>query len=187
MAITIQQFITKQNQRIAELKKGVPLAKAAATVHAVLVQRVFREGKTAFDTKIGTYNSSTPLYVNPNRSPRKLPTTGKHGQKIFTTGKKKGQAHKTTYYSSYKDFRSRQGRESSFVNLVLFGNLQSDFSNSLQEVNANKWIAGTKREENTNKMNGAEKKYGEIFSLTKEENELFQETAREEFLRIMTQ
>lgn len=182
MAITIEQFIAKQNQRIAELQKNTPLGKAAATVQARIVQRVFVKGITSFNSKIGKYNSTNALYISPKRSPRKLPTKGKTGLSVF----KNGRAHKTTFYSSYKSFRAKQGRQNAFIDLTLFGNLRSDFSNSLQQVSITKWIAGTKRKENTVKMQGNEKRFGEIFSLTQAENELFQATAQAEFLKIMT-
>ena len=169
MANTTNDFIQKLEQRYKDIVSNKPLGIAVAAVHEKMVKRIFEDGKNGNDGKIGAYDTSEPLYVSPNKSPKSFPVKGKTGKTKYKNGK----PHKTGYFTSYKAFRQKIGREVSFVNLSLFGQLKRDFSNSLQRVNNNKWISGTKNNKNSDKVDGAVDRYGrEVFQLTKDEKKL---------------
>lgn len=165
MAQTIAQFIQKQKRRLQEIEKGKAFGEAVANSHSVQVPRIFEKGIKSDGSKIGQYNSSDPLYVNPKTAPKSFPTKGKTGKATFKSGKK----HKTGFFTSYKAFRSGQGRESNFVNLRLFGRLQLDYTNGLRRISPLKWVAEVKTEESADKIEGNKDRFGLTFSLTKKE------------------
>ena len=168
--MTVDQYIAKLNRQIEALERNdKALFLAASSVHGKMVTRIFSEGQTSAGAKIGNYNSTKPIYVNPKNAPKGFPAKGKNGQSTFKNGRKR----KTGYFQSYKDFRGKQGRETAFVNLRLHGRLQTDFANSLQK-SGNKYISGTKNAANTVKIEGNEKRFNAaIFRLTKAEHDLF--------------
>lgn len=178
--MTTEQLIQKIKGQIKDLKQGKPLALAVASVHSMQVKRIFEEGKKSTDSKIGNYNESTSLYVNPNNSPKKFPTKGKEGKSKF----KNGNSHKTGFFKSYKEFRSKIGRQISFVDLKLSGQLQKDYSNSLQRSGTG-WVSGLKNKANVGKVEGAEDKYGSIFNLTNKEKKELRRILKEETLKIL--
>lgn len=180
--MTLQEYIVDQQRKLNELRtKNLPLARAAADTNAMQVKRIFTDGGKSSGGKIGSYNSTDPLYVSPKLAPKSFPTKGKGGKSKFNNGK----SHKTGYFASYKAFRANQGRETSFVNLNLFGNEQSDMANSLTQVTVNKWTSGFKRNENADKKRGQEAKYGIIFDLTKAEQESFLNILELETIKIL--
>ncbi len=159
-----------------------PLRIAASAAMKDMGLRIFEEGRKSDGSLIGQYDTKRPMYINPDTSPRatgnkKLglqglkPTEGKHGDHTF----KDGSVHKTTYVNNYKDFRNRIGRRIDKVNLVLSGDLQSDFANGKasnpipKKVNANEYVVTLARPENQKKRDGLEDKYGIIFHHTTEE------------------
>lgn len=151
------------------------------------VVRIFEEGINSSGGKIGTYQNNNELYVSDDKSPRK----GKHKGKPNKDGKAK--TITTTYYQSYQSFRSEQGRESSFVNLRLFGRLMSDLANAPvsdkmpADVKPNKvddFEYFTRiRDENVGKKKGADTKYGTVFVHTQKEKERFRKTLEFELQR----
>lgn len=95
----------------------IPLRLATYSTVAIQAKRIFTEGRNTAGNKF-EYNSTNPLYLNPSTTFNggKLGTPiGKTGKKVFESGKKKGQPHKTVFVESYKDYREKIGRESSFV------------------------------------------------------------------------
>lgn len=160
--------------------KGAYLLSVKDVIGAQVV-RIFEDGINSSGTKIGTYSSTKPLYISDDRSPRK----GNHKGKP-----KDGKAKTitTTYYESYKSFRGEQGRESSFVNLRLFGRLMSDLANApvsdsipadVKPIKLDDFMYYTRiRSENVGKKKGADEKYGKVFSHTKEERERFNKTLK---------
>lgn len=121
------------------------LRTAAVTTHNLMSERIFVEGKNADGSNIGIYDKS-PIYVNPNRSPKKFATGGKKSSlaKAQKTGRAKTLArrggtslavakkllrkHKTKYFQSgYYEFRAAAGRQNSYVDLRLTGTLRGSF------------------------------------------------------------
>lgn len=180
--MTLDEFIADQKAKIEALrKKNIPLAKAVATTNAKQVNRIFVEGGKSSGSKIGNYNSSDPIYISPKVSPKSFTPKGKTGKSKFLNGK----SHKTGFFKSYKDYRQSQGRESSFVNLNLFGIEFSDMANSLTQINPQTWTSGFKNQENVDKKHGQEAKYGIIFDLTKEEIKFYLNLLETETLKVL--
>ena len=141
------------------------------------VDRIFGQGLNSNNAQIGAYNSTDPLYVNPKNAPKKFTPRGKPTGKRKTgkTRFKNGEPHITKYFKSYKDFRSNQGRKTGKVDLVLSGDLKSDYSTPPERVSNTNYVAGVSRTRNADKLEGMEEKYGDIFGLTKEEIAFFVE------------
>lgn len=139
------------------------------------IRRIHNEGQ-AVNGKIGSYNSTSELYVNPKNSPRVFPPIGKTGKSVFKNGKK----HKTGYFPSYKGFRNKIGRETGFVNLQLSGKLLKDWI-MLQE---NKdWVIGFKSLYGAQISRGMEQKYGKlIWGVTEKDLEQIK-LIEEEFIK----
>jgi uncharacterized protein YjbJ (UPF0337 family) len=171
----IQRLREKDN--LIRLKQFVGLA--ASTIHVQMSNRIFDDGKNSNDDKIGSYNTTNELYVNPNKSPKKFPTKGKNGQTKFANGK----PHVTGYFSSYQKYKGSQGRETSFVDLTLWGDLRNNFKGGLTE-SGGKWIV-TVRDNNAKKIEGNESKYGEIFTATEQEKENFKKLINNEIIKIL--
>ena len=171
------------------IKNNRPFKIAVYTTTALIGERIFVKGQNSSGGKIGSYDTKTPLYVNPKKAPRAgalkakgieglNPPTGKTGKSIFEST---GLPHKTTYLKNYKEFRNRIGRRIDTVDLVLSGDLQSDWRNQKSldapalpiKINANEYHITLKRDINAKKMDGMNKKYGKISKPTKKEVEKF--------------
>ena len=179
--MTTQEYIRSLNAKISKLKTGLPIAIAAQDTHVKMVTRIFDEGKNTEGSEIGKYNSTDPLYVNPNNSPKKFPTKGKTGKSKFANG----ESHKTGYFESYKAYREKVGRETEHVNLTLFGILRNDFGKGVVKLSNVSYISKVSQKENKDKIDGAEDRYGDIFKLSKEERENFKEVLEFETLEIL--
>jgi hypothetical protein len=110
--MTTPDFIKRQHEKIEKLKSGLAVHIAAQDTHVKMTARIFEEGETAQGNKL-RYNSSDPLYVNPDNSPKSFPPKGKTGKTKF----KNGESHKTGYFESYKDYRQKIGRESIYLGI----------------------------------------------------------------------
>lgn len=172
--MTTEEYNKKLDEQLKQISNAKFLLTSVSEVHARQVKRIFNTGINGDNEKIGNYNSSDPLYVNPDDSPKKFPTKGKTGEAVFKNGKK----HKTGYFDSYKAFRKAIARETGFVNLRLTENLKFDFTNSLTLMGS-MYVTGTKKKENTDKVNGAISKYGvATFQLTDNEKQIFIESVK---------
>jgi hypothetical protein len=175
--MTTDQFIAKQHNKIAKLKTGDVIGIAAQDTHVKMVERIFEKGKDGTGAK-RDYNNTNSLYVNPNtESPKRFPPKGKTGKTKF----KNGEPHKTGYFDSYKDFRSKIGRETGFVNLNLFGNLQNDFGKGVVKLSNESWISTVTSGLNKPKL----EKFAEYFKVNKEERENFKDVLEYETLAIL--
>lgn len=188
--MTIEEFNLKLRQALAELEANdVPLRLASYGAVAEISKRVFTDGNNAADAKIGQYNSTDPIYLNPKKSfgGSKLgPPRGKNGDTVFKNGK----PHATVYLDSYKDYKSILGKPSGggYVNLELSGDLKSDFENGTTptptQVNTHEYIIQIKRPININKVDGLQAKYGPIFRMTKKELDNFYKDIVFEFKKL---
>jgi hypothetical protein len=176
--LSTTSVIATLNKRLEVLKVRSALGSAVRSIMAEMVVRIFEEGKNSSGGKIGTYNSTDELYVNPDTLPRRVSPRGKPGKE------RKVANRQTTYFESYKSLRREVGRESGFVNLRLTNDLQSDWANSEVtdgiavnpkpvEVNQLRYDIRLKREINREKREGLEKKYGPIFKLTEQEKQRY--------------
>lgn len=178
--MTTSEYIQKQRMHLSELRSGIAVQIAAQDTHVKMSQRIFIDGKNASGGDIGTYDKTKELYVNPSIAPKSFATKGKDGKDIFQNKKK----HKTAYFKSYSEYRAKVGRSSDKVNLILFGDLQSDFSKSVENTGENKYSSKI-RGNNSNKVDGAKDKYGLVFFLSPEEKQNFKEVLEFETIKIL--
>lgn len=179
--MTTRDYIKKIKRNLDAVKSGKPVAIAAQDTHVQMVERIFEKGQNANNGKIGEYDDSKPLYVNPKYSPKKLATTGKNGKSKFKNGKKK----QTRYYKSYKEFRQKMGRPTDRVNFRLTGLLQSDFGKGVRKKDTYTYISAISNEDNKDKLYGLQKKYGRVFSLTPKERTLFKQVLARETFKLL--
>lgn len=179
--MTTEEYNKSLDLKLAQIADAKFLLTSVTEVHARQVKRIFEQGVDGNGKKIGEYDNKTPIYVDPDKSPKKFQTRGKNGETEFKNGKK----HKTGYFDSYKAFRGAIGRETSFVNLRLTENLKFDFTNSLTLSGAF-YLTGTKKKENSDKVDGLSKKYGvETFQLTDAEKELYLDSVKRKLMSIL--
>lgn len=172
--MTTAEYISKLDRQLSAIEDAKFLLPCVGAAHARQVERVFTNGINALGAKIGQYNSSDPIYVNPNSSPKGFPTTGKTGSDTFKDGRK----HKTGYFDSYKAFRQAISRETGFVNLRLTEDLKIDFTNSLT-LSGNVYQTGVRKKTNADKVDGIADKYGpETWALTADEIETYKDCVR---------
>lgn len=165
---SIQQYRQKIQSVINDTESfDAALFTAAKSAQAIMVERIFERGKDANENDIGKYNDTNPLYMSDEDSPK----AGSHLGKPNSEGQSK--KINTTYYSSYKEFRSAQGRESGFVNLRLFNRLQSDIANSPVKKEPLTYAIVVSRD-SKNKIDGNEFRFGKkIFIHTLNERRIF--------------
>lgn len=186
--MTVKEYQQKLMKQLAELKElNTPLQVAAATTHATMVERIFQEGKNADGKEIGKYNTTSEIYLNPNKAVRKqgVKIQGKTGETVFKNGKK----HKTAYFKSYSEYRGKTGRQTKYVDLVLSGDLQKDLSNKGLPVRLtqHKYVSRVSREINADKISGNEDRYNaKIFALTISEKKEFEKIALQELINILS-
>jgi len=181
--MTILELVAKYQKQREALQSEAPYFLAASSTHGDMSERIFTKGQKADGSEIGKYNSTDPLYIGALDTPQALPKAGKYGQTTFKNGK----PHKSTYFESYKDFRSTIGRRSDYVNLQLFGNLMTEFSATLKrDDNLGRiWFASVTRTDNLGKALGAEARYGSIFAATQAERTAYSDTLRTEINKIL--
>lgn len=186
--MTLEEFNLKIQQNLADLiANDVPLRVASYGSLAEVSLRIFTKGENADGGKIGDYNSTNPIYVNPKKAfgGSKLGTPrGKNGDTKF----KDGRSHVTVYLDSYKDYKSILGKPSggSYVNLELSGDLKSDWENGKApyQIGPHEYYLGVKRQINIDKVKGINAKYGPVFALTDKEVENFIEDVKFEFAKL---
>lgn len=185
--MTIAEAKKQLQDKIKLLNSEKPFKIAVLAINEMRVKRLFEDGINTSGGKIGSYNSTKPVYINPADSPRKGNQIGKSGKKI-----------KSLYYPSYKAFRAGMGRESGFINLRLNNELQNDLANGNLARSTNgitppipikisntKYRITLKKDINIKKVEGLEKRFGKFLEHTKEEKELFNKVYQDEILRIL--
>ncbi len=191
--MTIKELIEKRRRQHRDIvEKNIPLQRAVLTTVSRQAERIFVGGQNSAGQTF-QYDTSAPLYVNPNKAPRKggskpkgiqglLPTKGKTGQHKFKNGKE----HKTTYLNNYKEFQNRIGRPIDKVHYFHTGELASDFrSGNPKKISSNEYHVTLKRPGNIDKLSGLQSKYGNITPLMASEKEKFLEILDKEFKLIL--
>lgn len=174
--MTKEELTAKFRGAIEDLTtKNTPLTLAAATISKDVAERVFVEGKNSQGGKIGTYNSTKPIYIDPNAAPKKVKQVGKKGTPI-----------KSGFYESYKEFRRDMGRESEFVNLELNAQLSGDYRTGLSQRSVNKWVVELKNQHNAEKAAGLQGKYGRVFDITAIERSKLHDILTKELARLFS-
>lgn len=217
-------FVKAQKELLADLQQvRLPFERAVRSALVAQQRRIFEEGKASDGGRIGSYDTTRELYVNPKQSPRASAFVGKgirleglkpprgkpsplwqtpsdrypQGEEIFAPdtawrggkGTKAGDPHQTTWVKNYKDFRNRIGRRVDTVDLILTGDLRSDFSTAALRGKAQTTSRGLelvvtlKRAKNAEKRAGLEDKYGPIFTTTPGERAAYFDLLRGELRR----
>ena len=186
--LTLEQHFKKMQDQAKKLaKNNLPLEIGARTVHALITNRIFHKGRNSSNASIGSYNTSTELYVDDKNLRRSGTHRGKTGKPI-----------KTSYYKNYRTLKQQQGFNPSVVNLRLQNELQSDFANvnmspsnnsspkpNTIKVSAQEYQIVLRKQVNVDKMDGLEKKYGRIFAHTKQEKKIFRKVVQKELILFL--
>ena len=168
--MTVQQHIKQLEAFKRKLKQKQTFLPAVADVVDVQADRIFLDGKRANGGKIGDYDTSNELYVNPRTgSPVSFPVAGKPG------ASRNVENRKTRYFANYKAFKSRiasgKNRRSDRVNLQLTGTLATDYRTGVGlSTSIGGFQSGVKNQRNAEVLEGLIKKYGsDVFILSKAE------------------
>jgi hypothetical protein len=172
--MTVADYQTKLRNQIKALKSDKIMQLAVYSVNQKRIERIFEKGQNTYGFKIGDYNDTTPVNINQEDAPKKIKIGGR--------------------YKSYKAFRIAMGRESSFVNIRLNNRLQGDLANATIskattnlannkpiKVDNHRYIVTLKNQENIDKVQSLEKRYGKIIDLTGREVKFYHEILEKEF------
>lgn len=143
---------------------------AAFSVLAELQDRIFRDGKAADGSQIGSY-STDEIWI-------KIPYQGVNNSRLKKKGKPKGKDKKaketksTMYFSGgYSEFRKKVGRQNDKVDLSLSGELARNIVVGKKDDSI---VIGISTSESVKKAESLEDMYKKpIFELTNEEKSLF--------------
>lgn len=86
---------------------------------------------------------------------------------------------------SYKVKRAKRGFETSFVNLTFEGTLKKDTENSVTQKERGVYQAGIKNSANLAKLEAANERYDNPYTLTSEEAKAYQESVKFEMKRFI--
>ena len=171
--MTVKEYLNAQKKKLTDYKRfTVPFALEVRSTVAIQTDRIFNKGLLSNGDKIGKYNTTEPLYVNPKTSA---------GKKFTPKGKPtklniKKTDRKTRWFPSYAEYRKTIGRQIAFVDLRLSGDFFQDFANSKTtqaakpvKISDTQYNVELKRDINTKKLEGLTDKYGKFANLTKKE------------------
>ena len=155
---------------LLEITSRANIEASGLTTFAEHEPRIFERGKDAANSQIGTY-STEPMYVSPKNTPRKLSGKGKTGAAKFRDGRR----HVSRYFpGGYREFRAAVGRESSFVNLELFGDMRKSY---IPGWRGDRFAFGFITKAEADKAEKNERHFKkEIFALTDGEIDMFIDT-----------
>lgn len=160
---TYAQKLDKIKADITSAEREI-MFKVARVINSDKSERIFTRGLNQNGRAIGQY-STKPIRISSRNSPRNL-------------------GGKTKYFAGgYKAFKVSIGRGAR-VNLRLFGNLQNDYVSSLTYKNK-EWQEGVKRQENKDKIQSIQNKYGTLFNFTKTEEKKAQQLLARLLLKYM--
>lgn len=173
--MTPKELATKMRSQLESLtRENKPLALAASTVTAQMATRIFVDGNARDEGKIGSYNNTDYLYLNP----QDVNVVGR--SKIGSPGTFENGKPRKTVKLTYQQYKARLGKPAggAYVNLELSGDMKSDFTNNPKKVNANEYQVVWHRDLNSDKASGNEDHFGKkIFALTPNEKDKFFSTA----------
>ena len=183
--MTFKEYLTRINKLLTKDIASQPFALAVSTVHADMSKRIFTDGKNTQNARIGRYNTTEPIYVNPNLSPgTKFDPVGKTGKSTFAST---GEAHKTGYFKSYKNYRAKIGRPVGKVDLQLSDQLKINFENGVVKINNFEYDLIV-TDLSKDKIDGNEERFkSEIFQMTKQEKENFDKYYEDELNEALQQ
>ncbi len=187
--MTVNQYTDRLKCAKKQLEEGKYFEIAVRDNLAQRSRRIFTDGENTSGGKIGRYDTTKPLYVNPlSGSPKKFAAKGKNGNTNFKNSK----PHKTGFFPSYSSFRVAIGRDGGYMTLQLFGDLKSNFENSSRgvpepvKINNLEYVVGLDGA-NAKKRAGIEKRFGNVFFSQEKEKSQFLNVAAFEQNQIIKQ
>lgn len=186
--MSIEDKILQLKKVLDELQDDRNIKARVTTVGAFAVladfkTRIFTDGKAASGARIGSYSTS-PFYASSSNL-RGLPKgkfnkKGKGGKNKFKNKK----PHKSTYLKSgYKEFRSKTGRQSSKVDLNLTGASQQTVQVGTKGGDV---VIGFTDPKRLIILEANERRFRkDIFSLSSNEQQVYQETVQDEMEEII--
>lgn len=190
---TPAEFQKKINDKIRSLDIVNKVVFPVATqMSRLFTERVFDKGIGGDNSQIGIY-STKPLYASKKafRNAGSFKGQGKNAVKSengkLAKGSKKkkdGSLRKSMYLTGgYKELKSIQGLESSFVNLTYRGDLRRGLKLATEKDIVILKVAGL----NEKKVDGLTDKYGaDTFKHTKEEKEFFKKEIQRKLIEYLT-
>ena len=172
--LTPAQFQQKINDKIRSLKVvDVVVFPVATEMARLFTNRIFDEGKGGDNAQIGKY-STTPMYAS------KSAFRNAGGFRGVGKKPKKDKVNKSMYLAGgYKQLKSIQGLESSFVNLTYRGDLRRGLKLATEGNVVELKVIGL----NEKKVEGLTAKYGaETFKHTKEEKKFFKKEVQKKLI-----
>lgn len=169
MSITLEQYQNKLSQLAKEgSEKAIEsiVVPAANELLANIKNRIIKDGQKSDGSKIGNY-SVKPIYVEREAfiQKSKFKPKGKTGKTTFDNGR----PHKSMYLQQgYKELRSIQGRPVDKINEFYSGSTMASYQ---MEVQSNQVLLGITNEKSAKIRAGQEKRFGKIFSATRQEIE----------------
>jgi len=168
--LTTAEYIVSLRSQATALKDGRALQMAANTVHGERVERIFDTGAVArgYSTK--------PMWMS-NKDMRGGVNKGKSGK-----------AKKTSYFQGgYREYKTVSNFASSNVNFRNTNDLQSDFSNGrvTTKVNNFLFVEEIKRDDNMDKLDGNQKRFGNFLKFTPSDITRFNSILERELVSIL--
>lgn len=163
--VEVSDFLSKIAKELDDKMPDIIATASMAEMMAMHKERIFDLGKKTDGSNIGNY-STTPAYFDKSAFIRES------AFKPIGKPNKEGKSKKTkrTMYlaKGYSEFRNIQGREVERVNTKFSGSLESALRiyKFGEEV-----IYGNNDEKESKKIEGLQKKYGDIYELSQEERD----------------
>jgi hypothetical protein len=168
----IRKVVNKFEKALETIVDEKLMIEIGSTIQANTLERVHEDGLDSNLQNIGQYDTTTPIYINPDKAPRKraskakgiegLKRAGKYGDTKFKNGK----PHKTAYNANYKALRNKIGRRIDKVDLNFSGKLSKEFG--LEVKGRNVVDLGFITSYGTEVGNSLEKKYAKKIWATSE-------------------
>lgn len=137
----IRKVVNNLEKGLRSIVDDKLMIEIGSTVQANTLERIHEDGLDSNLRNIGSYDTTTPIYINPDKAPRKtankakgiegLKRAGKYGDTKFKNGK----PHKTAYNANYKALRNKIGRRIDKVDLNFSGKLSKEFGLDLKSKN----------------------------------------------------
>ena len=136
----IRKVVNNLEKGLRSIVDDKLMIEIGSTVQANTLERIHEDGLDSNLRNIGSYDTTTPIYINPDKAPRKtankakgiegLKRAGKYGDTKFKNGK----PHKTAYNANYKALRNKIGRRIDKVDLNFSGKLSKEFGLELNNI-----------------------------------------------------
>lgn len=191
--MTLQEHNAKIAKQLAELtSQNKPLYLGVTTMNKDRQVRIFEKGLNSEGRKIGSYSTKVMLATKSQFpkgaafKPSLIKQKNGKSRPLFLKFPKASKAVPVMVIEGgYKEFRAINGRQNSFVDLTLYGNLKRDTLKTAK-LNQHQFITGPFGNESQKKLSGLQRKYGAgIAQHTPEERKKLLEIVLKETMEIL--